>query len=364
MTRTKPFPRRRGLALIYVTVAFTVLVGFVSFATDYARLRVIKAELSDAVDAATRAACSGLNVSPAQARALAKATALENRVDNQPLALLDADIELGSWNAVTRQFTPLPAASEALADAVRITGQLRKSRGTDVKLTFLPILGGAKSSEMSVTSVSSHTSGLQDVVLVQDVSGSFYNEIALARAGDKDVLDSLNVAGGSSSLGIVAFTGQAQTIAPLKNVAANYASLTTAVNTLSVGGAGMPSVLSGTDIAAGIEKALSIFGLYGQASPNRSMIIVSDGAPTASSSGAHPGYTAAQLLTLAQQDADAAWAQKIHVYVVFWDSANDPVEAANIKTLIRGQGTFVQVTDPTKLSEAIGKIVTKIQMVK
>jgi hypothetical protein len=76
------------------------------------------------------------------------------------------------------------------------------------------------------------------------------------------------------------------------------------------------------------------------------------------------GLTAAQLLARAQQDADTAWASNINVFVVFWDSANDATAAANLKTLTRGKGVFVRVTDPTKLSEAIGTVLTSTILVK
>ena len=40
------------------------------------------------------------------------------------------------------------------------------------------------------------------------------------------------------------------------------------------------------------------------------------------------------------------------------------IAAAKIKTLARGRGTFVHVTDPTKLSDAIANVLTRTRMVK
>jgi Mg-chelatase subunit ChlD len=355
---------RRGAALIYAMIAFAVICGFVALGAEVAKVRAIKAELRNAVDGATHAACTGLDVSPAEARLRAKTIAAGNLVNGQPLTLLDSDIELGKWNTSTRSFSALSAANESTADAVRITGRLAGSRGTAIPLIFLPVLGGQNSTGISAMSVSAKASVAQDIVIVQDVSGSFSDEIAEAKTGDINLLDSQKTVGGTSSLGVVAFTGSATTISSIKNVKNNYSTIKSSLNTLGVGTSGMPSTISGTDIAAGIEKALSLFNTTGQTSPTRSMVIVSDGEPTSSWFGAHPGKSASQLLALAQSDADDAWDAGINVSVVFWDSANDATASANLKTLIRGRGVFVHVTDPNKLAEAIGNVVARTLLVQ
>src|SRR5204862_504460 len=160
--------------------------------------------LQTTVDAAARAGCTGLQVSPAEVRIRAKAIAASNTVNGAPLTLLDSDIELGTWEPVGKTFALLSGAAESTANAVRVTGRL---------------------------------------------------------------------------------------------------------------------------IAAGIEQAQSVFNVYPRTSANRSMVIVSDGEPQPLAGNKHPGLSAAQLLTLAQQDADTAYASGINVYVVFWDNANDATAA-------------------------------------
>jgi hypothetical protein len=355
---------RRGLALIYVLIIFALVCGFVGLGAEVAKVRLVKAELRDAVDSATHAACGGLEVSPAEARLRAKAIAAGNLVNGRPLTLLDSDVEMGTWNPNSRTFTVLTGAAEGTANAARITGRLDASRGTAIPLVFLPVLGGPTTTAVTTSSVCTKASTAQDIVIVQDVSGSFASEIGYARAGDLNLLDAQNTAAGTSSLGVVAFTGTATTVSSIKNVKTNYGTLKTSVNTLGVGTSGMPFILSGTDIAAGIEKGISLFNTFGKSSPNRSMVIVSDGEPTQNWFGAHPGMSASQLLAQAQADADTAWAQGINVFVVFWDDANDPTAAANLKSLIRGRGVFVHVTDPTQLAAAIGAVVARTLLVQ
>jgi len=356
--------RQGGVALVFVTVIFVILVGLVSLGVDYGKLRSVKAELRDTVDAAGRAAAGGLAVSPTEARTRAKAIAAASTVDGRALTLLDSDIEMGTWNASARQFTLLTGSNESLADAVHITGRLAASRSTDVKLMFLPVVGGRSSMDLTTDTICSRTAGSQDIVIVQDVSGSFSQEIAYARTGDLDLLDAVYAAGGTSSMGLVVFTGTAETVATLKSVGSNYSSLRSAISTVDVGGNAMPHTNSGTDIAAGMEAALSLFNAYSQTSPTRCMVIVSDGESTSSNKNAHPGLTDSELLDQARQDADTAWAANINVFVVFWDSANNSTSAANMASLVRGKGIFVYVTDPTKLSEAITNALKTTTMVK
>jgi len=355
---------RRAVVLIQVMLLFTLLVGLVTFAVDYGQLRHAKTELQSAVESAALAGTAGLAVSPAEARVRAKAAAAQNVVNGAPLALLDSDLELGVWDTTNRKFTPVSVADESTANAMRITGKLAAPRNTQVKTPFLRTIGGQSSFDLTSRSVACRAIRTEDIVVVQDVSGSFEDEIGYAKQGDADLLSSLKETGGSSSFGLVCFTGTSKTVSSLKKVSNNYNTLNNAVSSLSVGGSGMPSTNSGTDIAAGIEQALTVFDAYTSTSANRSMVIVSDGEPTASWYGKHPGMSAAQLLTLAQNDADDAWDRKINVFVVFWNKSNSATAAANIKTLVRGRGTFVNVTDPTKLSEAIRNVFSSTSLVK
>lgn len=355
---------RRGVALIYVLTIFTVLIGLAAFAADYGLIRMTKVNLQSAVESATLAAGSGLSVSPTEARNRAKTIAASNFVNGSALILLDSDIELGMWNANTRQFTLVTGTGESLADAVRITGCLQGSRSSGVKLSFIPLLSGKQSVDLTASSVATRTTPSEDVVVVQDVSGSFSGEISYARQGDRDLLDSMAATVNTSSFGLVAFTGTGKTIASLKKVNGNYNSLKSAVNSLGVGTSGMPSTSSGTDIAAGIERAQAVFDAYPVTTNTRSMVIVSDGLPTSDWQNAHPGLSAAQLLVEAQQDADTAWAKGINVFVVFWDQNNSTTAANNLKSLVRGRGVFVHVTDPTRISESISNVMQSTRLVK
>jgi nitric oxide reductase activation protein len=122
---------------------------------------------------------------------------------------------------------------------------------------------------------------------------------------------------------------------------------------------------SGTDIAAGIEDGIRVFN--DPANPSRSpggrvIVLVSDGEPNADSKGSHPTLNNTQLLTLAQQRADDAWADGIHLYVVFFNQSNDAAAAAKLRTLARGKGDFVQVTDAALLPAALRNVTKRLPL--
>lgn len=346
---------RRGATMLYTVLVMLALLGICSLAVDFGYVSLVKTELRSALDAASLAGAGGLATSPAEARARAKAAAASNKVNGAPLTIQDSDIQLGSWNANTRQFTQFAVANESKATAIRITAPLRTSRGTQVNLFFARLLG-KDFVEMQTSAVGAFAAGM-DVVIVQDVTTSFSDELADARAGDLAFLDSLYARGGTGGMGVVAFTGWGKTIAPLQKINANYTALTNAIKSLQLAGStGMPKA-SGTDIAAGLEESLKVFGSYNNPSASgRAIVLVSDGEPNASSSGSHPKLSDSQLLTLAQQIANQAWAQKIHVYVVFYNESNSATAATKLKSLIRGDGAFVQVTVASDLPAAMETI--------
>jgi hypothetical protein len=202
------------------------------------------------------------------------------------------------------------------------------------------------------------------VVIVQDVTTSFQDELADAKTGDQALLDAIKANGGQSDLGVVAHTGWGTTLSPLRNVNTSYSTLTSVISSINhCGSPGMPPC-SGTDIAAGLDQAVNVFDDPGYVanSSSKAIVLVSDGEPTSDPGGSHPGRTADQMLTLAQQSADAAWAKQIHVYVVFFNRTNSAAAADKLRTLPRGKGDFVQVTNASDLPAALESVTKKLPM--
>ena len=355
MNRYQGSRRSRGASTLYLLILIPVMVGMASLMVDYGLANSVKGQLETAVDAAALAGSNGLGTSAANARSLAKTVASHNMVNLKPLTLLDSDIEFGTWDASAMTFTLLNGANEDQANAVRVTGRLNAARGTAVNLFFLPLLQGSKYVTMTNVSIARGAGDQMDFIMIQDCSGSFTAELPTAKTGDQDLLASLNSPGTQAKFGLVAFTGWGKTIAALQGVAAHNAALVTAINSLSINGTGMPATGTGSDIAAGIETAQAMFDAAGSTTHSRSMIIVSDGQPNGDPQGSHPTLSDSQLIALAQTDANTAWGKGINVYVIWWDSSNgtDLTSGANLKSLIRGKGTYSHVTDPALLASVI-----------
>src|SRR3954470_7567364 len=133
--RRHPLAARRGVTLIYALVMMLVLVAFVSFAVDFARVQLAKTELQMATDSAARYGASGLSSGPAVVKTRITSAAADNTVDGTPLIIdPNLDIEFGNWNSTTRTFTPVTGTAQASAKALRVTAKRTAARGTAVSL--------------------------------------------------------------------------------------------------------------------------------------------------------------------------------------------------------------------------------------
>src|SRR6266550_1305233 len=118
---------RSGFALIYCTIAMTVLLGLASLGVDLARVQVAKTELMRAADAAARYGVTGLGNNTAVSKAIAAAS--DNDVDGAPLVLQNSDIELGNWDS---DQAPKFSTIRGPVNAIRVTARRVAARGTGI----------------------------------------------------------------------------------------------------------------------------------------------------------------------------------------------------------------------------------------
>lgn len=129
--------RRPAFTTVYAIALMTAIVAFCSLGADYGRVQVAKGELRRAVDAASRAASLALRQgkTTAQAQADAIATAADNKVDGNVLALTAGDVVIGKWTGST--FLPGGVPNNAVRIAVRLT----QAQGKAIPLTFGRLIG-------------------------------------------------------------------------------------------------------------------------------------------------------------------------------------------------------------------------------
>ncbi len=165
---------RRGQVLVLFAVLVLVLGAMCVLAVDVGRLFVCKAQLQNAVDAASLAGASQLvgTITPevrAEAISEAKRLAAANSVAQHPLTLADSDIDFGHYDIDTHTF--IPEETSGLVDSIRISGR-RTTDSPDgpVSLFFGPIFGWNTANLRNVVSVG--TKPRRYVMFVLDRSGS------------------------------------------------------------------------------------------------------------------------------------------------------------------------------------------------
>src|SRR5688572_23770001 len=101
---------RAGSALIYTTIVLTGLLAIISFAVDYGRVVVAKAELQDAADGAAKYAATGLINSTyvSKGRRAAKAD------DSDDPRIPTSNIVAGNWSTALG-FTPNGSPTNAVS---------------------------------------------------------------------------------------------------------------------------------------------------------------------------------------------------------------------------------------------------------
>ena len=368
---------RRGAIAVLAAVLMIVVIGMVAFAVDIGYLCVVQTQAQAAADAAAMAGAMSLAGSASQAVANAQACAALNTANAQPVTLNSSDVVLGTWNSTAGTFGALSGSGTTNANAVQVTVNLTAARGNPVSFFFGKIFG------LNSGNIAAKATGAAkrwDVVISQDISSSYSADLAYATSGHLALLSDFTQYSPGSYYGVVQHAGWGSTWAALQASGSNYATLYNTIGNMAdcsnattgaynVYGGTTTSIAvttqipscSGSDLATGIQQAINMFNssAYTSVAPSgtaKAIILSSDGESNASPNGQHPSptYTDAQLNTLAQTTAAAAWAQGISVYVVFYYHGSDTnADTSLLQSLVQGQGTFTEVSNPANIPSSL-----------
>ena len=134
--------RRRGISILYTMFMLFVLSGFASLAVDWGRVQMVKTQLQRATEAAARFGAVGLENGAAPAVANALAAASENSADGSPVVLdPNQDIQIGNWDSVHREFTPVYGSAQDSANAISVTARRTAANGQSIALVFGKTIG-------------------------------------------------------------------------------------------------------------------------------------------------------------------------------------------------------------------------------
>jgi len=151
-------PSRRGLSIIYVALFLVVLIGIVSLGVDVGRVRLARAEVQNAADAAAHSGARSLPVGQTAVEDAAVQAAADNAVIdqddstghriNQGLEIFpEDDVEVGIWDPNARTFTALDdnggtrTDERRAANAVHVIGRRIQARNNPIPLIFAPVVG-------------------------------------------------------------------------------------------------------------------------------------------------------------------------------------------------------------------------------
>jgi hypothetical protein len=371
-----------------MAICMTVFFGMAALGLDLASARYARLQLENATDAAAHAALVRLRAtgSLSAASSMAMSVAAANRVWGKSFTIRTSDITYGGWDFQHKIFTP----GVSPPNAVQINGLRSALAGADgaINLTFARALGHAT---MNLTDQGTAAYRIRSIVVAQDITGSFADNIDNARDADLTLLDQMHAYQiPSDQIGMQVFTGAGTEWTPLTNVSTGYAAvrtqwlgdgLSTYDSTKTSGltvcnkldldpaygapydHAWMPACSTGgdgTNQGAAIQAATNQLLAHSTPYETRVIVLITDGIPTCCTTTGPVvscSSTSACAASLAQQGvdmADAAAAAGISIFTVSFGA--DPAQAAYNASLARGIGTAYNTPDSTQLSTILAEI--------
>ena len=344
-----------GGVQIWVAGALVAVVGMAGLAVDSSYFFVMSNRLQISADSAALAGALFIEDEDAM-RAEALKYAQMNLAEDDQILDQANDVESGNWDHDAHVFTP----GGTPLNAVMVTTRMAQENGNAAGTFFASVLGFGEV-DISASAVAAYADNEEwDVMIVQDVTGSFTDEIGDARDAGQALLDCIrDRISGESLVGMVLFTGVSSPYFAMQALETSYEPLSAAISNLDSCGNGSMPPCSGTHVGAGMEEAITLFDAT-TTNPElgRAMVIVGDGLPNAS--GPNAGMTNAQLRNIAVQQADIAAAWDISVYTIFYDQNNDDTAASFFESLIRGDGKALRTPDPAQLPEMLEEICAEV----
>jgi len=364
------------------------MLGFAALAIDISYLRLTRLQAQNAADAGAHAALVELRRTrdEDQARGRADQVVGLNAVAGSAAAIDPGrDVVFGGWDFDTKTFDAAADYVNAVQVTVRRDGE---SPGGAIPLMIGRVLGEdvgeARSSGSSVGALRS-----RDVMIVQDITHSFADEMDEAREGSLFLLDFMNENGfPGDAAGMVTFVGEAEEWSRFDQLRTDYDRLRSEWMTLDWCNrdywpfttpsyaerfhdapqmmdcnTGSPTATafrdSGTNQGTGIEVATSVLTDLSRTVTHslKTIVLISDG-----KAQCVPEGTAcdAEAQAFGIEMADRAAAENISIFTVSMNETEDVEQSAYLSGLVRGYGSFHETTDPTDLPAILEEIANSI----
>ena len=382
-----PRHHRRGSYAIMVALLMIVLLGFAALAIDLSYLRLSRLQAQNAADAGAHAALTEFRTTRNEEAARARAVQIVNlnRIAGD-YAVIDpmGDVTFGGWDFPTHTFDP----DAEYVNAVEVTVRREADApGGSVPLMLAKVFGvseaDARSNGSSVGALRS-----REMLIVQDVTSSFRDEIDQGRLADLTLLDFVSENGfPADRIGMVTFVGAAEVWTSLQRVQPNYDAIRAQWETLdwcnrnywpyttppwaeyfhdapdmiscNEGATGAWYADSGTNQGSGLALAVEELTDPGrtEATALKTIVLVSDGKPQCVPEGTPcDEEVAAQGVAAANLAAENA----VSIFSVSFNETFNEEQSAYLESLTRGYGTFYETPNAADLPSILAEIAASI----
>ncbi|MDX1401560.1 MAG: TadG family pilus assembly protein, partial [Kiloniellales bacterium] len=319
----KVFSRsKHGAMAAWFALMLPLFLMGAALALDMSYLMMMKHKLQTAASASALAAAKKLPSKP-NARQLAEEYIAHNMPGGQyGKVLAKSDIEFGNWDFETRTML----VNGEPINAISVTARLAEQNDNPLSLFFAPV-AGLTSADLEASAIATF-GGTEawDVAVVQDVTGTFSQEIGFAREANLELLGCIAENFDKSQISYATFTDtahdypnpdglseedreQRERDGPFQSIQGNGVvnNLSKAINNLVSCQQSLlpglteeekalyqPPPCSGTHVAAGMAKANANFAhqnyIPASDTVNKAMIIIGDGLPNARSNERFQDY--------------------------------------------------------------------------
>jgi len=265
----------RGAVLVWVALLVVVLLACVALAVDIGFLYVTRAQLQNAADAGALAAMAAIRdgESKTDAREQAVAVAESNEAAGANVQLdPETDVVFGTYSSEEQHFEPGGYFTDATAAKV-IARRTGDSPAGPVPLFFAHIFGR---SVADVVAEGVAAVGRREVVILQDCTRSFTEEIGDAKAADWALVQAMadqNLAG--DQVGVATFVDRGTERLALSPIPDAMSAIATAIDGIEA----TTIVGLGTNIAPGFNTARQILRRSDAEDAEKVIVLVSDGMP-------------------------------------------------------------------------------------
>lgn len=358
--------RQSGLVSIILLGAIVVLAGAMALSIDNGFMLTTHVQLQNAADSAALAAMGEVRGGLMKDEAIAAAVAIANAhsAGGDPVEITPADVQFGSFDFLSRTFTPggLGGISAVRVIARRTEG----SPGGPLDLFLAPVVG-KDTANVAATSIAAI--GSRDVMMVQDVTRSFFSNMEAARDALRDFSNTMSdqsIAG--DRLGLVTFNEESIVEQGLSVLPDELSAVISAIDGFEECTSSFPPCF-GTNIAPGVNSAIDVFTNSSENFSSKVIVLVSDGQPCRI-------FDADE--TLARKEAalaarDRAEDEGISIFSIYFEAESDPnrlcqgvpislLDPDFMKKMTSGFGQYFETPDANDLDEILVSILTEMPL--